>query len=83
MSQDDYITASEIAEYIYCHRAWWLKLAGYKSQNQDVLAQGSESHTQYSQQINRVTRLGRLGRTILLIGIGLLIVFIIVRLFLR
>ena len=83
MSHDDYITASEIAEYIYCHRAWWLKLAGYKSQNQEVLAQGSESHTHYSQQVNAVTRLERIGRFILLLGIGLLIVFILIRLFLR
>lgn len=83
MSHDDYITASEIAEYVYCNHAWWLKLVGYKSQNQDVLAQGSESHTQYSRQVDVVTRLERLGRTILLLGIALLIVFIIVRLFLR
>ena len=83
MSHDDYITASEIAEYVYCHRAWRLKLVGYKSQNQDVLAQGSESHVQYSRQVNRVTRLEMLGRFTLLLGIGLLIVFILARLFLR
>lgn len=25
---DDYISASEITEFIYCHRAWWLKKGG-------------------------------------------------------
>ena len=83
MSHNDYITASEIAEYVYCNRAWWLRLAGYKNENQEVLDQGSESHTQYSQQVNAVTRLERLGRFILVLGIGLLIVFVLVRLILR
>lgn len=83
MSHDDYITASEIAEYVYCHRAWWLRLTGYKNENQEALSQGSEEHTQYSRQVDVVTRLERLGRTILMIGIALLIVFIIVRFLLR
>ena len=25
---DQLIRASEIAEYVYCHRAWWLRRAG-------------------------------------------------------
>ena len=83
MSHNDYITASEIAEYVYCNHAWWLRLTGHKNENQEALSQGSEAHTQYSRQVNVVTRLEMLGRTILLIGIALLIVFIIIRLFLR
>jgi hypothetical protein len=83
MSHDDYITASEIAAYVYCNRVWWLKLAGHKNENQEVLDQGSESHIQYSRQVNMVTRLEGVGRAILLLGIALLIMFVIVRLFLR
>jgi CRISPR/Cas system-associated exonuclease Cas4 (RecB family) len=83
MSNDNYITASEIAEYIYCNRAWWLKLTGYKSENQAALTQGSESHSQYARQVNTVTRLEKIGRLILVLGIVLLIVFVLVRLFLR
>jgi CRISPR/Cas system-associated exonuclease Cas4 (RecB family) len=83
MPHDDFISASEIAQYVYCNRAWWLRLMGNQNENQEALSQGSELHTQYSRQVNRVTRLERVGRAILLLGIALLIVFVIVRLFLR
>jgi len=83
MLHDDYIIASEIAEYVYCNRAWWLRLAGHKNENQELLSQGSQEHIQYSRQVNAVTRLERLGRFILLLGISLLIVFVVVRLSLR
>jgi hypothetical protein len=78
--QNDFITASEIAEYLYCHRAWWLKLKGYVSGNTESLTQGATAHVQYSQQVEQVTRSEGLGRRIVLIGIALFVVFIIVRL---
>lgn len=77
---DDFITASEIAEYLYCNRAWWLKLKGFTNGNIENLAQGTTSHVQYSQQVAEVTRSQSLGRRILLIGLALLVVFIIIRL---
>ena len=83
MSQEDYITASEIAEYVYCNRAWWLKVSGYQSENQEALSQGSATHIQYAQHVRAVTRLERAGRFILLLGISLLIVFFLLRLFIR
>ena len=80
MPKDDFITASEIAEYLYCHRAWWLKLKGFVSGNKDSLAQGATAHIQYSQQVEQVTRSEGLGKRIVLIGIVLFIMFIIIRL---
>jgi hypothetical protein len=80
MPQDDFITASEIAEYLYCHRAWWLKLKGFNSSNIENLAQGVASHVQYSQQVAQVTRSEGLGKRILLIGTILFILLIIIRL---
>ena len=78
--QDDFITASEIAEYLYCNRAWWLKIKGFANGNIENLAQGAASHVQYSQQVEQVTRSEGLGKRIVLIGIALLVVFIIIRL---
>lgn len=80
MPKDDFITASEIAEYLYCHRAWWLKLKGFTNGNKENLAQGAIAHIQYSQQVEQVTQSEGLGKRIVLIGIILFIVFIIIRL---
>ena len=75
-----HLTKNEIAEYLYCHRAWWLKLKGFANGNKENLAQGAAAHVQYSQQIEQVTQSEGLGKRVLLIGIALLIVLIIIRL---
>jgi CRISPR/Cas system-associated exonuclease Cas4 (RecB family) len=40
-----YIRATEISEYVYCRRAWWLRrVAGYASQNVREMAAGTAYH---------------------------------------
>lgn len=39
------IRASEIGEYVFCHRAWWLhQLRGLASANARVMEAGTEHH---------------------------------------
>lgn len=75
----DYISASEINEFLYCHRAWWYRLRGFISANQDVMDAGAEEHESLAQAVQAVTRFQRLGRRLLLAGAALLIVFIVLR----
>ncbi|MBA3867557.1 MAG: hypothetical protein H0X30_00230 [Anaerolineae bacterium] len=78
--QVDFITASEIAEYLYCNRACWLKLKGFTSRNIEALAQGSASHTEYSQQVEQVIRSASLGKRVIFVGIILFVLFNLIRL---
>ena len=42
------LRASEIGEYVYCHRAWWLRrVRGYSSANVRELAAGTAAHTRH------------------------------------
>lgn len=39
------IRASEVGEYVYCHRAWWLRqVQGLRSANVQVMAEGTAAH---------------------------------------
>ncbi len=42
------IRASEIGEYVFCHRAWWLRrVQGYESANVQEMAAGTGVHAQH------------------------------------
>ncbi|PID86676.1 MAG: hypothetical protein CSA11_06685 [Chloroflexi bacterium] len=45
---DQWIRASEISNYVYCRRAWWLqRTQGYASQNVRELRMGTRFHKQH------------------------------------
>jgi len=55
------ISASEVGQFAYCRRAWWLAhIEGCASGNSDALAAGMASHRQHG----RTVRLARLGQLI-------------------
>lgn len=46
------IRASEIGEYVYCHRAWWLRRAkGQKTAAVRELQEGTKYHEQHGQKV--------------------------------
>lgn len=60
------IRASELADYVYCHRSWWLKrVAGYAPQNVEQLADGSAYHHRH-------------GRLLHLAGLARLLAYLLV-----
>ncbi len=66
------IRASEIGEYVYCHRAWWLgRVQGVESANRAQLAAGIARHRAHGQMVRRASGLRRLAIVLLLAAIGL------------
>jgi CRISPR/Cas system-associated exonuclease Cas4 (RecB family) len=46
------IRASEIGEYVFCRRAWWLRaVQGNASVNVREMAAGTEAHTRHGQSV--------------------------------
>jgi CRISPR/Cas system-associated exonuclease Cas4 (RecB family) len=70
-----WIRASEIGEYLYCRRAWWLRRElGVSSQNIRELAVGQEYHKAHGRLVARA-RYGRQAAVALLFLVVLIAIW--------
>jgi hypothetical protein len=72
--QDPIVRASELTQYAFCARAWWLgRVQGYRSSNLAAMQQGEAQHRAHGRSVEGYHRLRRLAAGLLLLA-GLLIV---------
>ena len=60
--EDDDVTASEVAAYAYCAKAWHLERVLHRSvgaKGERLRAEGVERHVKHGAQLNRLHRFGR------------------------
>jgi len=61
------IRASEIGEYVFCHRAWWLhQVQGETSANTREMAAGTARHGRHGRQVSLAAALRALAVLLLL-----------------
>jgi CRISPR/Cas system-associated exonuclease Cas4 (RecB family) len=64
---DNWIRVSEVVEYVYCRRSWWLRrMEGHASANVTQLAHGSGYHNAHGRRV-------RLSLQLRLLAYGLLL----------
>jgi len=64
------IRASELSEYVYCARAWWLgRVLGYRPANLERLAAGEEVHLRHGQKVASSRRLQRWAYALLALAL--------------
>lgn len=62
------IRASEIGQYVYCARAWWLgSVRGLSSSHQQEMAEGTVVHRRHGWGVRRSLWLNRLAYIVLLL----------------
>jgi hypothetical protein len=66
---DDIIRASEIGQYAYCARAWWLgQVRGYRSAHTAAMKQGTARHRRHGRAVAGYHLLRRLALALLLLA---------------
>jgi hypothetical protein len=71
------IRASEIGQYVFCQRAWWLgTVQGYQPVDDRLLAAGTQAHLQHGHAVARSRRWQQVGYLLLAMGIILCIIFV-------
>jgi len=72
------ISASEIGQYAYCPRAWWLaRVKGRGSENVEALAFGDDAHRRHGRTVQSASIWQRLAYALIAVSLltaGLLIV---------
>ncbi len=77
---DRIIRASEIGQYDFCAKAWWLgSIEGVEPSNIRELEAGTAAHAWHGRQVTRASRLQQGAVLIVMIGILLVVVFLLSR----
>ena len=64
------IRASEIGQYVFCQRAWWLgTVQGYRPVNDAALAAGSQAHLRHGRGVAALQRWQQMGYFLLVAGV--------------
>lgn len=72
-----HITASEIGDYAYCQRQWWLKrVHNIRSVNTERMAQGTISHEEHWRQVRKISQNRRNIVIALFAAVSMFILFI-------
>ena len=69
------IRASDIGNYLYCHRAWWYRKKGVESENQAELAAGTELHRKHGRQVLAASMTRIVGMILLIAAVILLVAY--------
>ena len=80
MDEDRIIRASELGQYTFCAKAWWLgSVEGVPSANVHDLDAGTAAHERHGQIVQLSVWLGRAGYVCLALGFTLLALLMVTR----
>jgi CRISPR/Cas system-associated exonuclease Cas4 (RecB family) len=72
------IEVSEIAEYVYCRRAWWLRrIAGREPRNEERLTQGSIYHRNHRTTVRRAGRARQAALVLIFLAVSLIVFWLV------
>ena len=80
-SQDPIIRASEVAQYAFCARAWWLsRVKGYRSGNLAAMRRGTARHRIHGRAVEGYHVLRRVAVGLLVLAVVALLAWLLLNL---
>jgi hypothetical protein len=80
MKDEDVIRASELGQYAFCAKAWWLgSIEGVPNANVREMDAGTSMHERHGQAVQLSAWLSRAGMICLLLGLLTLVLFVLTR----
>jgi hypothetical protein len=80
MKDDRVVRASELGQYSFCAKAWWLgSVEGVPSANVREMDAGTSAHEQHGQAVQISVWLNRVGVACLILGVLVLALLMILR----
>ena len=74
------VRASEIGEYLYCRRAWWLHhIQGYASANVQVMAEGTAAHAGHGRLVGFAAALRALALLLFIVAVLMVVASVALR----
>ncbi len=75
-SSDRVLRASEIGEYVFCHRAWWLhRVQGLESKNVAQMQAGTAKHIEHGRAVQRADLLRRFAIILFVVAVIFALMF--------
>jgi len=72
---DRFIRASEIGQYDFCAKAWWLgSIEGVQPSNIRELQAGTAAHEEHGRQVRRASQMQRAA--FILVGLGVIVLLL-------
>jgi 3-mercaptopyruvate sulfurtransferase SseA len=79
--EDDVLRASEVGQYAYCARAWWLaRVKGHRSINVAALDRGSTRHRAHGRTVEGYYLLRRVALVFILLAAAVLLAWLLLAL---
>lgn len=76
------IRASEIGEYVFCHRAWWLhRVRGLESVHRAKMETGTAQHIEHGRAVQRAETLARAAIVFVVVAFFFAAMFVLAILF--
>ncbi len=76
MQKEYYINASELGDYVYCKRGWWLRCNGIMTGSNNDMIRGTNAHIRLSQALDLNRKKTNIAWIIIILAIGLLMLLL-------